>query len=78
LTTLSDDLRNDFLQARTDLLAARRDQQVKDCLAHRTAIAEQVAHLDGVLDLYLSLFPRAAGQTVDDTEDRPGPVAEAA
>jgi hypothetical protein len=78
LTTLTDDLRNDFLQARTDLLAARREQQVKDCLAHQTAVAEQVAYLDAVLDLYLDLFPRAAGQSAGDTEDRPGSVAEAA
>lgn len=78
MTTLSDDLRNDFLQARTDLLVARREQQVKDCLAHRTAVAEQVAHLDTVLDLYLDLFPRAADQTADDAEDRAGSVAEAA
>ena len=78
MTTLTEDQRNDFLQARTDLLAARREQQVKDCLAHQIAVAEQVAYLDAVLDLYLDLFPRAAGQTVDDAEDRPGAVAEAA
>ena len=78
MTTLTEDLRNDFLQTRTDLLAARREQQVKDCLAHQTAVAEKVACLDAVLDLYLDLFPRAAGQTADDAEDRPGSVAKAA
>jgi hypothetical protein len=70
LTTLTDDLRSDFLRARNDLLAARRDQQAKDCPAHRAAIEDRLAHLDAVLDLYLDLCLPGS--------DRTTAVAEAA
>jgi hypothetical protein len=78
LTTLTDDLRSDFLRARDDLLAARRDQQARDCLAHRTAIEAQLANVDAVLDLYLDLYLPVDGRTAADAEDRQRPVTEAA
>jgi malate synthase len=55
MANLADELRTDFLQARADLLAARREQQAKDTPAHRAAVTEQEQRLDAVLDLFLDL-----------------------
>jgi hypothetical protein len=60
---MTDDLRSDFLRARDGLLAARRDQQARDCLAHRDAVEAQLAHVDAVLDLYLDLYLPGDGRT---------------
>ncbi len=55
MSTLTDDLRTDLLQARADLLDARRAQQDKDTPAARAAVALHREQVDALLDLYLDL-----------------------
>jgi hypothetical protein len=61
MNTLTDDLRTDLLQARADLIDARRAQQDKDTPDHRAAVGQQRDRVDALLDLYLDLSASATG-----------------
>jgi hypothetical protein len=51
--SLAEELQLDFSRAVEQLVLARSQQAAKDTPIHRTAIAEWLAIIDQVLDLYL-------------------------
>ena len=57
MTTISvshaDNLQRDFSQAHAQLLQARRHQAEKDTPTNRAAVAQWLAFIDALLDMYL-------------------------
>jgi hypothetical protein len=50
--SLVEELEHDFSRACEQLVRARRRQAEKDSLANRAAVAERLAIIDDILDLY--------------------------
>jgi hypothetical protein len=50
--SLVEELEHDFYRACEQLVRARRRQAEKDSLANRAAVAERLAIIDDILDLY--------------------------
>ena len=53
LESLDQELRRDFARASHGLTQARQRQRAKDTPMHRSAVAQGVARIDAVLDMYL-------------------------
>jgi hypothetical protein len=53
--SLDTELRLDFLQAQLALANARRRQFLKDTPERRSTVADRLARVDAVLDLYLDM-----------------------
>jgi hypothetical protein len=51
--SLTDEIQRDFFRARAQLAHARRHQADKDTPANRAAVAQWLAFIDAVLDMYL-------------------------
>jgi hypothetical protein len=54
-------LRFDFTEACVRVAEARRQQQTKDTPAHRTAVLEDRARIDAILDMYLDMHGELPG-----------------